>query len=178
MKIKHTSIKREPWERVISKTQVTLPTESKKGAASLLRFDKITAPMVREYDGQRVEIVSEGAYWLQLGYEGEPYFYTAMFDKNGNFIHVYIDITSGNSCTPPEEAGFDDLFLDIVYAHGKIYVLDRDELDSAQNEGVISKEVADEVLILAEEKIAELEKHGEDLNFELIQLFNKLVKLM
>lgn len=180
MKIKRTCIRREPWDRILRRSQIFLPTEDRPGAVSLLRFDAITAPMVREYpDGASVAIVSEGAYWLQLGYESEPYFYTAMFDKHGEFRQVYVDITAGNVCTPPENTHFDDLFLDFVMtSSGKVYMLDRDELDAALAENVISKDTHDSVLRLADEKIAAMKNSGSGWKNGFIQLFNNLVPLL
>lgn len=180
VKIKRTCIRREPWEGVLHRSQITIPTEDRPGAVSLLRFDELTSPMIRRYpDGTSVAIVEEGAFWLQLGYEGEPFFYTAMFDKDGTFRQVYVDITAGNVCTPPEDAHFDDLFLDfVITSSGDVYVLDRDELDTACAEGVVTKETRKQVLRLADEKIAEIKNSGHNWKNSFIQLFNKLARMI
>lgn len=176
MKIKTTYISRPDWRRVISRLQIILPTEDKTGAVSLMRFDKITDPLIRNYDGGAdIPIVFEGAYWLQLGYEGERYFFTAMFDGAGEFRQVYIDITAGNVCVPPDKAHFDDLFLDIVYtADGCIHILDRDELDEAESDGTLSPGLYSEVLALADKMTAELKEHGGDLVLKLKNAFAEL----
>lgn len=179
MQIKHTDIHRKNWQRVIERTQVFSPIENGRGVASLMRFDKLTAPFVKDYgNGEIIPIIFEGGYWLQAGIDGEPYFYTAMFDERGTFKQVYVDITAGNICSPPDTAHFDDLFLDIVYtAGGNIYVLDRDELDEALKENVIDKATFDRVLSLADEKIANLKNNGDNVILRFIQLYKSLREL-
>lgn len=176
MKIKKTYISRPELTSVLSRSQIILPTEDKNGAVSLLRFDSVSKPLIRQDEqGNDIAVIAEKRFWLQLGYDGEPYFYTALFDESGAFIHLYIDITAGNVCTSPEDMHFDDLFLDIVYfPDGRIMVLDRDELDSATDAGVVSPGERESVLRLAEAKIAELEKQGGNSVLRFMQLFNEL----
>lgn len=176
MQIKHTDIHRKNWPRVLKRTQAFCPIENGRGVASLIRFDKLTEPFVKDYgNGEIIPIIFEGGYWLQAGINGEPYFYTAMFDENGLFRQVYVDITAGNNCSPPDTAYFDDLFLDIVYtADGNVYVLDRDELDDAMREKTIDTATYERVLNLAEEKIADLKNNGSSIISGFIQLYKTL----
>ena len=48
MEILHKTIRREPWERVIKRTQNFFFSDD-GGAVSLLRFDKLTSPIIRDY---------------------------------------------------------------------------------------------------------------------------------
>lgn len=179
MEIKHKSIRREPWARVLKRTQVFFSADD-GGAASLLRFDKLTSSLIRDYgDGLLGTVAEEGGYWLQLAYDGDDYWYTAYFNPSGNFRQVYIDITGGNDCKSAETACFDDLFSDIVYtAEGRIYIFDEDELLSALAEGVINKTVFEKVKKLTTEKVAFLKTDGEKLKSQLISLFDKAVNML
>ncbi len=179
MEILHKSIRREPWARVLKRTQVFFSAEN-GGAVSLLRFDRLSSPIIRDYgDGLSGTVAEEGGYWLQLAYDGDNYWYTAYFDPNGSFRQVYIDITGGNDCKNPEVACFDDLFSDIVYtAEGRIYIFDEDELFSALSEGVINKTVFKKVKKLTTEKVAFLKTDGEKLKAQLISLFDKAVNML
>ena len=180
MQIKRKDIRREPWSRVIKRTQVFSATDGGKGAASLLRFDKLTEPFIKDYgDGKIIPVIFEGGYWLQYCKDGENYFYTAIFDESGTFRQVYIDITAGNVCTAPDVAYFDDLFLDIVYTpDGKIYIFDRDELDEALSDKTIDERTYERVLELADIKTAELKTDGPDLISRFIQLYKTLRAMM
>lgn len=179
MEIKHKSIRREPWARVIKRTQIFFFADD-GGAVSLLRFDRLTSSLIRDYgDGLKGTVAAEGGYWLQLAYNGDDYWYTAYFDRNGEFRQVYIDITGGNDCKNADTACFDDLFSDIVYtAEGKVYVFDGDELSAAFSEGVIDKTVYEKVKYLTDEKVNFLKTDGEKLKAQLITLFDKAVKML
>ena len=180
MQIKRTHIRREPWPRVIKRTQVFCETDGGAGAASLLRFDKLTEPLMKDYgDGNIIPIVYEGGCWLQYCKNGDDYFYTSVFDETGMFRQVYIDVTAGNVCNAADDAYFDDLFLDMVYtADEKIYILDRDELDEAVNDKTIDESVRSRVIELARAKIDELKNNGASLISSFIQLYKKLRSMM
>lgn len=179
MEIKHKSIRREPWASLLKRTQVFFSAED-GSAVSLLRFDRLSSPIIRDYgDGLSGTVADDGGYWLQLARDGDNYWYTAYFDQSGEFRQVYIDITGGNDCRSAETACFDDLFSDIVYtAEGRIYIFDEDELFSALSEGVINKTVFEKVKRLMTEKVAFLETDGEKLKAQLISLFDKAVNML
>lgn len=111
-------------------------------------------------------IADEGYYWLQIGIENENFWITAIFDKDKNFIQYYIDVTLENHVVNEEEPYFLDLFLDIVLLNtGRIFLLDKDELDEALEEKVITKnqyelakEIANKILESLPNKKEELDK--------------------
>ncbi len=179
MKILHKTIRREPWERVIKRTQNFFFSDD-GGAVSLLRFDKLTSPIIRDYgDGLSGTVAMEGGYWLQLAYDGDNYWYTSYFDPEGNFRQVYADITAGNDCKTAENASFDDLFSDVVYtAEGNIYVFDEDELSSALSEGIIDEQTYENVRALTNALVARFRKDGEAIKAKLISLFNQALALL
>ena len=54
-------------------------------------------------------------------------------------IEIYVDVTDGNDALA-ENPTFDDMYLDYVVADGKVYELDRDELEEAYASGAVTKE--------------------------------------
>lgn len=173
MTVKRKTIRRTPWKRVLERTQVFFDADNSGLVCSLLRFDRLTSPLFRDYgDGRKAPIAAEGGYWLQLARDGDNFWYTSFFDRDDRFRQVYIDITGGNDCKNPEKAFFDDLFLDIVYtSDNRIYVLDRDELDAAKNERVITVGQYENVLSLADIKLAQLRSDGPALAGEMEKYF-------
>lgn len=179
MKILHKTIRREPWERVIGRTQNFFFSDD-GGAVSLLRFDKLSSPIIRDYgDGLQGTVAAEGGYWLQLAYDGDNYWYTSYFDPCGNFRQVYVDITAGNNCKTAETACFDDLFSDIVYtAEGNIYVFDEDELSAALSERIIDERTYEKVRALTDAIVSRFRTDGEEIKAKLISLFNQSLSLL
>ena len=179
MKILHKTIRREPWERVIKRSQ-NFFFSSDGGAVSLLRFDKLTSPILRDYgDGLSGTVAAEGGYWLQLAYDGDRYWYTSYSAPEGTFRQAYVDLTAGNDCKTAENACFYDLFSDVVYtAEGNIYVFDEDELSSALLEGIIDEETYEDVRTLTEALVARFRTDGEAIKAKLISLFNQALPLL
>ncbi len=122
---------RGEWKNVLRKKQITedITVCGKKGRISLIKILEVTEPFKRELDGDTVILCDEGYWWLQLALEGGRSWYTVMFDDKGRFIQVYCDITDGNQMA--EDPCFLDMYLDYVVHRGRIYELDRTELESA-----------------------------------------------
>ena len=122
MEILHKTIRREPWERVIKRTQ-NFFFSSDGGAVSLLRFDKLTAPIIRDYgDGLRGTVAMEGGYWLQLAYDGDNYWYTSYFDPEGNFRQVYTDIPPETTAKPPKTPHLTTFFRTLFIRRRAIFM--------------------------------------------------------
>ena len=86
MEIKHKSIRREPWARVLKRTQVFFSADD-GGAASLLRFDKLTSSLIRDYgDGLLGTVAEEGGYWRAV-HSDKAYKYHICHDFHADAAH-------------------------------------------------------------------------------------------
>ena len=139
--VKH--IDRRHWQRVLKRESAFCDIEEKKGVAYLIKIKEVTGPMTRMRFGEKVILADKDYYWLEIALENENFWLTAMYDPDGNFIQYYFDISRKN-VIDGENSYFEDLFLDIVVQNNKtISVLDEDELYTAYEENVITKEEFD-----------------------------------
>jgi len=100
---------------------------------------------------------------------------TSMFNPEGKLLQLYFDITNGTIFEHPENPCFDDMYLDLVLsADGYIAVLDRDELDEAYAEHVISQKEYERTL--AEGK--ELEDYLENNKEEMMEFCRKWYQIL
>lgn len=135
-------IARSHWPRILARSAAFMSVGDSDftGEAGLIRLERVGAPLEKTYGGKRVRIVDDGYCWLQLAAPDVPYWLTAMYDGEGNFIQFYFDISDRNVILPDGKSYFYDLLLDVVMtADGGIYILDEDELSSALAEGEITQ---------------------------------------
>ena len=132
---------RSTWTRVLSKRQVIRDfiRGEDQGKISLLKILEISGQLKRSYEDREVVLADAGYYWLQLAMDRSHAWFTVMFDDQGRFIEIYVDVTDGNDALA-ENPTFDDMYLDYVVADGKVYELDRDELEEAYASGAVTKE--------------------------------------
>ena len=136
-------MRRSDWQRILRREYVSRECRmyGRRGRESLLVIREVAAPLVVHDAGEDVLIVEKDYAWVQIALEGLPFWLTAMYDARGRLIQIYFDITAGNRFDDPENPAFEDMYLDIVVnSRGELYVMDRDELDEALAEGVITKE--------------------------------------
>ena len=154
------TIRRDDWRRVLEKDIRTEPFSWRglPGKISLLRIRKITEPLTVGYGDMRVKIVETGYSWIQIALEGQCFWLTSMFDETGRLIQIYIDMTDGN-VTDVDDPWFDDMYLDFVLSHGRIWELDRDELDEAYRTGAITQSQYERTLREGAKVRAYLEAH-------------------
>lgn len=137
--MKRKTMRRDDWRRVLEKDITTrdYAWRGLPGKISLLKIRKITAPHTVGCGETRAKIVDVGYSWLQIALEGQFFWITSMFDGTGRLIRIYVDMTDGN-VTHVEDPYFDDMYLDYVVNKGRVFELDRDELDAAFREGAIT----------------------------------------
>lgn len=138
-------MKRSDWHRILRKDYIARDREINgiRGKESLIVIREITAPLTVYYGSERARIVDTGYSWLQIALEGQYIWLTAMFDRDGHLFSMYFDITGGNRFDDPENPCFEDMYLDIAFFNGRIWILDQDELDEALAEGYITKDAHD-----------------------------------
>lgn len=145
------------WKRVIESKYEYEYLEECKGMVSVLHLKKLTSPCYKEYNGKILKIADDGYCWLQFAIDCEKWWLTAMFDEIGNLVQYYIDITSENTIKKDGTAYFYDLFLDVVCINdGEIILLDKDELDKALEDNVITQQEYENAYIVAQNIIKKL----------------------
>ena len=132
---------RSEWTRVRRKEQIILPyfCTYGHGKISLLKMLEVSEPFCRIYGGKEIVLADNGYYWLQLALDGSHAWFTVMFDDRGRFLQIYVDVTDGND-TDKDNPSFTDLYLDFVVYDGRLYELDRSELDAALAAAAITPE--------------------------------------
>lgn len=144
MELEKKYISKKNWRRVITKKEVFMPFSYKNlnGEVALVKIEKVTEPLYKEYGKKIVKIADDGYFWLQIGIKNKNYWITAMYDDEKRLIQYYIDITRENIVCENGESYFYDLFLDIVQlSNGDIFLLDEDELAEAlENKTIGEKE--------------------------------------
>ncbi|NJE42152.1 DUF402 domain-containing protein [Thermococcus sp. GR6] len=107
-----------------------------------------------------VEVIKNGYTMVYFAFVGENYDILKVYDENGKFKGLYIDVLAytkreGNTIEML------DLFLDIfVFPGGEAFLLDEDELEMALNYGLIDRETFDFAYRIAREILEKL-KRGE-----------------
>ena len=116
LKIKHTRMTFDEWNRSIVKKNVYLSEDEEK-RYGLIHIEKVIVPKYKNY------------------------VITMYMDQNRKTILWYIDMIDGQGTDEDGVCFYNDLFLDlIILDSGEIVEDDRDELDMALAQGVISKE--------------------------------------
>ena len=168
---------RSTWTRVTSKKQIIRDYDRNEcqGKVSLLKILEIKSPLKRTYDNREIILADVGYYWLQLAFDGSHAWYTVVFDPRKNLVQIYIDVTDGNqtSCNNPV---FEDMYLDYVVYGGKVYELDRDELEEAYSQGMISEDQFKTALAEGARIETELKTNVERATAFFNELFEQLLK--
>ena len=97
-----------------------------------------------------------------------------MFDDLGRFLQIYVDVTDGNEAST-ENPSFEDLYLDFVVAEGRVFELDRDELEEAFSSSKISREQYETALAEGERLRRLLTGHTEELQRFFSEQFVRLL---
>lgn len=133
-------MKRTDWKRVLErKTAIeNFSHGGYTGKISILKIEKVNAPLTIDYGVKKIRIADDGYSWVQLALENRYFWFTAMFDESDRLVEIYVDLTDGNR-TDTENPCFEDMYLDYVIFDGAVLELDRDELDEAYENGAVSK---------------------------------------
>lgn len=162
MKIKR--MKRETWHRIEQREYRCVPfqLEEVEGLVSILILKKVKEPLYVADEDKKVLIADDNYCWLQIALKDQYFWITAMFDMAGNLLQVYFDISNGTVFDEPENPYFEDLYLDIVLTgDGRLYVLDRDELEEALQKEIISEEKYHHAILECEKLYEYLTVHKE-----------------
>ena len=130
---------RSEWTIITRKDQIICDYELKNrsGKISLFVIREISEPFVKTVRGNRIILADVNYSWLQLAMEDDFAWFTAMFDDEGQFLQLYVDLTDGNH-TEADIPCFRDMYLDYVVDDQEIRILDNDELNEAFQKGIIT----------------------------------------
>ena len=160
--MKTKNMKRTAWKRLLEKDYIVRDCApwGMPGRESALHIHKVTAPLwVKEGYGE-ICIADECHTWVQVACHGQPYWLTAMFDREGSFLQIYFDIARPPCFDDPDDPTFQDLYLDVVLTSGmELVVMDREELDGALRAGEIDGETHAFALSACEKLLRWLDVH-------------------
>ncbi|WP_297477648.1 DUF402 domain-containing protein [Thermococcus sp.] len=107
-----------------------------------------------------VKVIDNGYTMLYFAFVGKNYDILKVYDEEGNFKGLYIDVLAYTK-REGDTLEMLDLFLDIfVFPNGEAFLLDEDELEMALNYGLIDRETFDFAYSVAREILEKL-KRGE-----------------
>ena len=105
-----------------------------------------------------VKVIENGYTMLYFAFIGENYDILKVYDKEGNFKGLYVDILAYTK-REGDTLEMLDLFLDIfIFPNGEIFLLDEGELEMALLYELIDKEMFDFAYSKAREIIEKFEK--------------------
>lgn len=166
---------RSTWTRVLSKKQIIrdFTRDGNRGKISLLKILEINGQLKRSYEDREVILADAGYYWLQLALDRSHAWFTVMFDEQGRFVEIYVDVTDGNNALA-DNPTFEDMYLDYVVCDGKVHELDRDELDEAFFSGIISKAQYETALAEGRKILRDLTENTEEIQAFFLEQFDRL----
>jgi len=175
--MKTKNMKRTDWHRLLEKSYAVRDCApwGYPGRESILRIHSVTAPLwVKEGYGQ-ICIADAGHSWVQVACHGQPYWLTAMFDREDRFLQIYFDIARPPSFADPDDPNFEDLYLDVVLTSRlEVAVLDREELDEALKTGEIDRETYDFALAACEKLLRWLDENKHELVEHITKVYHEM----
>ena len=116
-------------------------SEDEEKRYGLIHIEKVKEKQVWGFLDGRPVVADDGFQWLVIVPKYKNYVITMYMDQNRKTILWYIDMIDGQGTDEDGVCFYNDLFLDlIILDSGEIVEDDRDELDMALAQGVISKE--------------------------------------
>lgn len=134
---------RSGWLRIIEKEFKTayFNEDDFKGWVTTLKLKKVANPLMKRMGEKEICIVDNEYIWLQHYPENKNYCITTMYNNNLEIVQWYFDITKNIGINEDGIPFFDDLYLDIVLLpNSEVFVLDKDELEHALINNVITDE--------------------------------------
>ncbi len=139
--IKKRYADRHDWRRITQRHYVHEQVENEvfKGHVTLLQLIEVASPLDVRYGDETIRIADAGYVWVQQFPSDTHHAVTSMFDATGQLVQTYIDICLRTG-SEDGRVYWEDLFLDlIVLPSGEVLLVDADELETAQEQGIISE---------------------------------------
>ena len=158
-------MRRSDWHRVLRRDYIASDCLvcGTAGKVSLTVLRELTSPLTIHYPFGDALIADKDYAWLQIALKEQYFWLTAMYDADGQLIQLYFDITDGNCFEDEDNPCFPDMYLDIVVTGtGEIHVIDREDLDWALDNGVITRDQYDHAWKVCDELCQYLEQNKDD----------------
>ena len=141
MQVKRYRIDYDHWKCITEKNfiQKRLDDDQYHGYLGIIEIIKVREPQVWKLDNADIIVCDQGYTWIVYLPDNENICVTAIKDNNGCDVLWYIDVIETVYFEDNCVIEYDDLFLDyIVLNDGTVIEEDRDELQEAYDENIIS----------------------------------------
>lgn len=139
LKIKHTRMTFDEWNRAIVKKNVYLSEDEEK-RYGLIHIEKVKEKQVWGFLDGRPVVADDGFQWLVIVPKYKNYVITMYMDQNRKTILWYIDMIDGQGTDEDGVCFYNDLFLDLII------------LDSGE---IVEDDMADFILVGLKLKISQ-----------------------
>ncbi|MBR3167787.1 MAG: DUF402 domain-containing protein [Erysipelotrichaceae bacterium] len=144
---------------------------------SLIDIKSNDQDMIVKHGYGDIFINRPGIKWIQVIPSEGPYWFTSMFSEKGEFLQLYIDIVGWIDHSDPEDPSMSDMYLDIIVEQDlQLYLIDRDELDSACAAGEIDSVQYQKAIRDAEAMMKWLERNKEKAVRQLKKWYKELTE--
>lgn len=138
--IKHVRLTFDEWNKSIQKKNVYL-YEDKDNRYGFIEIVHVKKRQVWSIFGREIIVADNGYKWLVISPNHENYVITMYMDNKMKPILWYIDIIDEKGTDRDGVFYYNDMFLDIIVSSTfQIIEDDRDELEMALKQGIISNE--------------------------------------
>lgn len=136
--IKHVRFTFDEWNRSIQKKKI-YQSEEENIRVALINIEKVKEPQVWDAFGMKITVAEDGYKWLVVSQDNEDYVITMYMNDKMEPVIWYIDMCDGQGIDDDGVYYYNDIFLDLlVSTSNDVMELDRDEMEQAYNEGIIS----------------------------------------
>lgn len=152
--IKHTRLVYDTWNiNQQEYYQTSVENEKYAGYLALLKIVKNDHVSVWSWHGkEKLKVSGKNVRWLMILPKDCNYCIKMMLNPRGKCFLWYIDMIDSVGVDSDGIYYFNDLFLDLlVHPSGEIVVGDRDELDAAYEQKIITKDQYEKAIKTAEE---------------------------
>ena len=149
MKMKYKNMMRDDSPRVLERDYKykEFKFDIFEGIVSLMKFNKVTDPLIIHYGSEDIKIVDKDYKYLQFAFKNRNFWLTTMYNDKNELIELYFDIIKDLNFDDISNPKFTDMFLDVVIRKDmSVIIIDREELDSALEEKLITKEEYDNAI--------------------------------
>lgn len=138
--IKHVRLTFDEWDRSIQQKNVYL-YEDKDNRYGFIEIVQVKKKQVWSIFDREIIAADNGYKWLIISPKHENYVITMYMDDKMRPVLWYIDIIDGKGIDRDGVFYYNDMFLDIIVSNTfQIAEDDRDELEMALKQGIISNE--------------------------------------
>lgn len=174
--IKHVRFTFDEWNRSILKKKM-YQGEDENLRMGLICIEKVKEPQSWNAFGTKITVADDGYKWLIVFPVDENYVITMYLNRQNKPVIWYIDICDGNGTDDDGVYFYNDMFLDLIVSTTKaVDELDRDEMEQAYSEGLITDNQMDRANKTAERLMNRIQSSPDWINDFCMSAFSKIQK--